>query len=98
MLYFVHRRPDLISGGDQVTGNICSGGDFTRTVALLKEGKLAAKDLKLFTGYCGWDAGELEAEIEEDSWLRCEAPAELVFATEYEPLWEDLLLHAAVHS
>lgn len=98
MLYFVHRRPDLISGGDAVKGNICSGGDFTRTVALLKEGKLAPQDLKLFTGYCGWDSGELEAEIEEGSWLLCEAPAELLFATEYQPLWEDLLLHAAVHS
>jgi putative transcriptional regulator len=94
MLYFVHRRPDLIGGGDPVTGNIYAGGDFTRTVALLKEGKLAPQDLKLFTGYCGWDTGELEAEIEEGSWLLVEVAPELVFTTDCETLWEDQLLHA----
>ena len=27
------------------------------------------QDIQLFIGYCGWDAGELEAEIEEGSWV-----------------------------
>lgn len=92
MLYFVHQRPDLINGGELVSGHIYAGGDFTQTVALLKEGKLSTQDVKLFTGYCGWDAGELEAEIEEGSWLLCEAPADLVFASDYQSLWEVILL------
>jgi putative transcriptional regulator len=26
------------------------------------------QQIKLFIGYCGWDEGELEAELEEGSW------------------------------
>ena len=26
-------------------------------------------EIQLFIGYCGWDLGELEAEVEEGSWL-----------------------------
>jgi putative transcriptional regulator len=29
---------------------------------------LSADEVKIFVGYCGWDAGELESEIEEGSW------------------------------
>jgi putative AlgH/UPF0301 family transcriptional regulator len=27
------------------------------------------QDIQLFIGYYGWDAGELEAEIEDESWV-----------------------------
>jgi putative transcriptional regulator len=26
------------------------------------------KEIQLFIGYCGWDVGELEAELQEGSW------------------------------
>jgi putative transcriptional regulator len=26
------------------------------------------QEIQLFIGYCGWDVGELEAELEEGSW------------------------------
>jgi putative transcriptional regulator len=27
------------------------------------------QEIQLFIGYCGWDEGELEAEVEEGSWV-----------------------------
>jgi putative transcriptional regulator len=26
------------------------------------------EEIQLYIGYCGWDLGELEAEVEEGSW------------------------------
>jgi len=26
------------------------------------------QEIQLFIGYCGWDLGELETEVEEGSW------------------------------
>jgi len=26
------------------------------------------QEIQLFIGYCGWDVGELETEVEEGSW------------------------------
>jgi putative transcriptional regulator len=65
-LYFIHKDPSL--GGEQVKDGIYFGGDFQKAVKLLTEGQLASNEVKIFLGYCGWNSGELEAEIEEDSW------------------------------
>jgi putative transcriptional regulator len=67
-LYMVHRRPDLIPDGTLITGNLHMGGNFAAALQHLNAGTIAGKDIKLFIGYCGWDNGELDAEIAEGSW------------------------------
>ena len=41
----------------------------------------------LVVGYAGWDAGQLESEIEQNSWISVPATADLVFGTENELKW-----------
>lgn len=68
-LYFVHRHPDIITGGEQVAEHIYQGGDFKAAMKSLNAGTMTDKDVKIFIGYCGWDDGELDAEIAEGSWM-----------------------------
>lgn len=67
-LYFVHQRPDLITGGVPVANHIFLGGDFASAVKNIDNGILTEKDIKIFIGYCGWDYQELDKEIAEGSW------------------------------
>lgn len=67
-LYFIHQRNDLIPGGTLVKDNIYFGGDFKQTIKHINNKILATADVKIFIGYCGWDAGDLENEIAEGSW------------------------------
>ncbi|NCT94130.1 MAG: YqgE/AlgH family protein [Chitinophagaceae bacterium] len=67
-IYFIHKRSDLISGGTFIQDGLYLGGDFKQAVAAMLNNTLTASDIQLFLGYCGWDKGELEAEMEEGSW------------------------------
>lgn len=78
-LFFLHRRPEIISGSTHINGGVYYGGNFAEAVTAINEKQLLAKDVKIFVGYCGWDAGELEAELEEKSWMLMDGTIEDVF-------------------
>jgi putative transcriptional regulator len=44
-----------------------------------------------FSGYAGWDAGQLEQELEHGSWLVGAADAQLVLDSKPELMWEQSL-------
>ncbi len=67
-LFMVHRRPDLIRGGNAVADSLYVGGNISDAVKHINNKTLTEKDIRLFIGYCGWDATELEAEIAEGCW------------------------------
>lgn len=78
-LYFIHRHSAIIPGGTQIINDIYMGGDFKKTIELINNHNLTSKDIKIFIGYCGWDTGELEAEIAEGSWEVTELDASALF-------------------
>ncbi|WP_407522174.1 YqgE/AlgH family protein [Lacibacter sp. MH-610] len=79
-LYFLHQRPDLIEEGVAVDNGIYyMGGNFKQAVEAINNRTITTADLKLFVGYCGWNTGELEAEIKEGSWIVEEGMPEEVF-------------------
>ena len=45
------------------------------------------KQAALVVGFAGWSAGQLEAEIEQNSWISVPATSELMFNTENELKW-----------
>ena len=90
MLYFMHRRPDLVANGEQVTENVYMGGDFKTAVQLLNNAQLSSGDVRLYIGYCGWDANELEAEIKEGSWHLTNATVDVVFTDSPVSIWDEL--------
>lgn len=52
-------------------------------------GKL--RSLRLFTGYSGWSAGQLEGEIKEEAWFVIDATPDDLFRAETDLLWRDVL-------
>ncbi|MEE8379000.1 MAG: YqgE/AlgH family protein, partial [Gammaproteobacteria bacterium] len=49
---------------------------------------IAPQDYLITLGYAGWGAGQLEAEILDNSWLTNEASPEILFQTKPEIRWE----------
>ncbi|MEJ0091027.1 MAG: YqgE/AlgH family protein [Limisphaerales bacterium] len=50
-----------------------------------------SKKVKMFAGYAGWSAGQLESEMKRKSWLTFPASIELVFETPPDQLWQKIL-------
>jgi putative transcriptional regulator len=46
---------------------------------------------RVFAGYAGWGAGQLEAELEEQSWIVVAAQPDDVFADDPDELWRTVL-------
>jgi putative transcriptional regulator len=67
-LFVLHKRPDLIEGGKQLTNDLYLGGNMEQVIEAINNGSATQEEIQLFIGYCGWDVGELEAEMAEGSW------------------------------
>jgi len=51
----------------------------------------AARRFRVFAGYSGWGAGQLEAELEEPSWIVVDAETDDAFADDPDQLWRTVL-------
>ena len=67
-LFVLHKRPDLIDGGKQIRNGLYLGGNMEQVIETINTRGANQQEIQLFIGYCGWDVGELEAELEEGSW------------------------------
>jgi putative transcriptional regulator len=51
----------------------------------------SSQQLKIFAGYSGWSAGQLEDEMKRDTWLTHPASIDLVFYPKPSDLWQHIL-------
>ena len=88
-----------VIGLAQVTGEVPAGAwepvagtvgvvDLTTDPMLVSP---AITALRCFAGYAGWGAGQLEEELEEQSWVVLPARASDVFTTAPDMLWAEVL-------
>lgn len=75
----------------RVLGDVFLTADVADVRGALARPDAAAK-VKLFTGYTGWSAGQLESEVRAGAWVLEPADARSLFATDSSDLWERVYL------
>ena len=91
-LFFVHHFSDL-KGAIKLRDGVYWGGDFDELSKLSLTQEIQEKDSRFFVGYSGWEAGQLEEEIANDSWIISKVSPQLLFEIETEDLWQKILQH-----
>lgn len=88
MLSFLHT--DAMMFQANVTKDLSIGHSLDE-LTQIAQGFSPAQRVKVFAGYSGWAAGQLEREMGEDSWLIHPASLELVFDTDPDAIWSQIL-------
>ena len=89
-LHYLHPYGDL-DGALPVHDDVFWGGSFDELQAGVAQGWLQAERFRFFVGYSGWGSGQLDAEVDEGSWIVLDGSADLVFSSGDDALWRKTL-------
>jgi putative transcriptional regulator len=91
MIQIIHCMGHLISGSHALCEGVWWGGDFEQLKKLIRQGKITSKHVQFYIGYSGWDAGQLQQELQEHTWIISEPRYEQVFTAQPDTVWRDML-------
>jgi putative transcriptional regulator len=90
-LHFINRTVS-VTNAVEIIDNIYWGGDFENLITLCDTKQITASDVRFFLGYSGWGPGQLESELEQESWIVCDyVTNQLLFDTDPQLLWRKAL-------
>jgi putative transcriptional regulator len=90
-LHYVHRLGEIIPNSVELGIGLYWSGDFDALKTLIDIGKVEEKDIRFFLGYSGWGEGQLNAEMNRNSWVISETDADMIFDSSPEVFWRKVL-------
>ncbi|MBP7497199.1 MAG: YqgE/AlgH family protein [Bacteroidales bacterium] len=92
-LFILHTLGDkLLSNSLHISDGIYWGGNFEEIYGLIKEKKVNNTNLRFYLGYSGWQAGQLENELKDNSWIVDNVSSGMVFNNSPDKLWHDYMI------
>jgi putative transcriptional regulator len=86
-LYYIHTLGDKIEGSAPIAKDLWWLGDFEQIKELIAKKEIRPDQLRFFIGYAGWEAGQLDKELEEKSWFVSHPDKELIFSHAPDEMW-----------
>jgi putative transcriptional regulator len=89
-LHMIHRSP-AVFGGNEVAKGVYWGGSYEALQDVMDNHNYDLANMRMYVGYSGWSAGQLEKEMEEGSWIVTDATPKLLFDTDPENMWKEAI-------
>lgn len=90
-IHYIHRVGDLLEGSKEIIKGLYWGGDFNKLKFLIKNKVILPLDIRFYIGYSGWTPGQLEEEIEINSWIIDEIDINYPFLDNNVDMWATCL-------
>ena len=89
-LHMIHRTPAVL-GGNEIAKGVYWGGSYEALQEVMEKHTYDLVIMRMYVGYSGWSAGQLEKEMEEGSWIVTDATPKLLFDTDPENMWKEAI-------
>jgi putative transcriptional regulator len=90
-LFYIHTLGERIPNSIPVMNGLFMGGDFESLRELLGTGEADRTNVRFFVGYSGWGSGQLEGEMEANSWIVAKSDVPTIMKADSEEAWGDIL-------
>jgi len=90
-LFFIHQLGDALEDSREIFPGLWWSGNFDHLRSLISTGSVQEHELKFFGGYSGWEAGQLERELMERSWIMNTLSRDHIFKTPADQMWRESL-------
>ncbi len=91
-LHYLHTIEEL-EEKVEIEKGIYWSGNYDHLKELIQLGKVEPNQIKFLLGYAGWNVGQIEEEMEEDSWIVAESNPDYIFNHRESSLWKDVLIN-----
>lgn len=86
-LFFLHTFGD-IPDAIKIMDGLYFGGDLEVIKSLIISGQANRSNLRFFMGYSGWEPGQLEKELKENTWAVGNIDTRQIMTTHPKKLWD----------
>lgn len=90
-LFFIHTIGEELKNTSKVMDGLYFGGDIEHLEFMLQNDLAQPNQIRFFVGYSGWDPGQLDNEISENSWIVASTSAEQVMSDSDE-YWKEVMV------
>ena len=90
-VFYLCRLEAPTPGLEEVCPGIQMGMNWEGLEDVVDQLRNPAEDIRFYLGYSGWAAGQLAGEMEQKSWLTCEAKGNFVFGEPEQSIWPGLV-------
>jgi putative transcriptional regulator len=91
-LHFIYFGDRVLEGSVGLGDQLWWGGDFSELVEKQQLGTVDLENFRFFIGYSGWSEGQLDAELQQNSWIICDNHfTQNIFSSEPDELWREIL-------
>jgi len=90
-LFYIHTLGEQLDGCQKIMKELYWGGDFDELKLLIDTGQVKPEDIRFFVGYSGWDAGQLDRELKDHSWIVANCNKSQIMDATQKEFWKDVL-------
>ena len=91
-IFFLHKKNITCNKSIKINSDLFFSRNINYLNNLIENKEIKKDQFKLFFGYSGWDKGQLQEEVNENSWIVIpKFDINIIFSNDFKNIWKDVL-------